>query len=532
MILNAHIYPPAPLYTALTLLLVGTSLSGCGDDIAVSTSDSASSGEGSSSTSETSETSETSATDTASTGSGSDSDSDSDSGESDSAGSTGSTSESSSSGSDSSTTTTGTSSSTGGSTSTSTTGGLSSCVDDDLPYAGALCGPEDDACEVSINEAVESEHHYRNESPAVTFDNLCDPQVLYSVAEGGYHGFFSARAGDQDWPVAKTPFEIARIGLAYDHNEDATLALTYDGAFGTSLWSHTGGAWQEIDAMPGKQTASSHGFARDPAGPLHAAVVTDSSEPRHAIYDGNWSSESLGEQSPASVAVSLDGAGAPHLSFWSSTDQTWKLYYAAPPEPAEEILALGSNLLNIQRQGIAAVPGDGQPLETAALALAAVQTAGGLHRLVLATRLSPGKWKVETIVAEDDKNAVLCEQQPQSEGDLCDYDYIRYLPLEILASAGGDARFFYRQTHYIGTLVAECVQLPMPACFWIPLSNENTGELRIGWPTDSGPAWTTVLDDVFFTDMSATIDTEGRIHIAAYDTENTSDTMVRYLQLE
>ncbi|HGG57368.1 MAG TPA: hypothetical protein ENK31_06185 [Nannocystis exedens] len=72
----------------------------------------------------------------------------------------------------------------------------------------------------------------------------------------------------------------------------------------------------------------------------------------------------------------------------------------------------------------------------------------------------------------------------------------------------------------------------MPVCYWTSLSNENTGELRIGWPTKNGPAWTTVLDNVFFTDMDTTIDSEGRIHIAAYDTENETDTMVRYLRIQ
>jgi len=408
---------------------------------------------------------------------------------------------------------------------------LVDCVDDNLPYAGPLCGPDEQPCEVTIDEAVEAEHHFRNESPAVTFDNLCDPQVLFSVAEGGYHGYFAARDGDASWPTAATPFPIARVGLAYDHDAEQTLALTYNGAFGTSLWSRDQD-WEELAPLPGKQIASAHGFARDPAGPLHAAVVTDGNAPRYAMYDGGWMTDDLGDQAPASAALALDGDSNPHMTFWSSTDLTWKLYYTAPPEAPEEILALGSNVLNIQRQGVAAIPGDGDPLATSALSLAAIQQLGGLHELVLSARLGPDKWTTETIIAENDDEAQLCQTEPLEPGQTCDYDYTRYLPLEIVSSAGGDARFFYRYTRYVGTLVAECVQMPFPICNWVPLSDENEAELRIGWPTEEGPAWTTLISDAFFTDMTAVIDAQGRIHIAAYDTENTGETMVRYLRIE
>ncbi len=537
-------------FAVTTALLLATGGLGCGDDLISSGSETASTGDGS--TSSTTHATASSASETATTSStsgGTDSDSASSTGDTTTTSTTtgettttGGTSEGSTTG---ITSTEGTTSSTGdttteGSTSTGDsdsdatgdTDGVVDCVDDNLPYAGALCGPEDAPCEIAVDEAVEAEHHFRNESPAVTFDTLCDPQVLYSIAEGGYHGYFSAREGEDLWPVDKTPFPIARIGLAYDHSADTTLALTYNGAFGTSLWTRIDGAWEETAPLAGKQIASAHGFARDPAGPLHAAVVTDGNAPRHAIYDGDWMTEDLGNQTPASATVALDGDGQPHMTFWSSKDQTWKLYYAAPPEAPEEIIALGSNVLNLQRQAVAPVPGDGNPLTTSAYTFAAVQQQGGLHELMLSKRIAPGKWEHTSVIAESDENAVLCQQVPMQNGQTCDYDYVRDIPLGILASADGDARFFFRETNYVGTLVAECVQMPFPICSWVPLSNENTSELRIGWPTENGAEWVKVLEDAFITDMSATIDAQGRIHIAAYDTENIQETMVRYLRLE
>jgi hypothetical protein len=407
------------------------------------------------------------------------------------------------------------------------------CVDAGLPYAGALCGDAEEPCEVVVAEVVEAEHHFRNEAPAVAFDNDCAPRVLYSIAEGGYHGYFAVREDVDQWAVEETPFPIARVGLDYDHDADETLALSYNGAFGTSLWSKGAGPWAEIEALAGKQIASAHGFARDPAsGAAHAAVVTDGNAARHAIYDGGWMTDDLGTQASASATLALDGDGGAHLSFWSSVDLTWKLYYANPPEPAEEILALGSNVLNIQRHGVAAFPGDNDPLAVGAAAIAAIQQPGGLHELVLAQRIAQGKWATEVIVSEDDQNAKLCLQPPAMTGDICEYDYVRYIPLEIVASDSGDVRFFFRQTHYAGSLIGECVMMPFPICSWKANTNDSTAELRIGWPTDQGPEWATVTDEAFITDMSARIDAEGRIHVAAYDTENGDEMMVRYLRIE
>lgn len=526
--------PPraAPLSRAL-VLVVATATAACGDDIAVTSTSGgdASASEGSSSTgslsttggSEGSSISDTSGSESASAGTSSTT---STGGETTSSGSstTGATGSSSSSGS---------SGSSGTSSTTGDTGGVDiACVDDNLPYAGPLCGPPGQPCTLSADEAVEAAHHFRNEAPAIAFNAACDPEVAFSIAEGGYFGYFARRVGVDSWSTEATPFPLARVALAHEPAGDAPLALAYDGAFGTSLWRREAGQWKSIAPLPGKNIASARGFARAPMGPLHAAVVADDGAVRHAIHDGAWQSTAIGGDAPASAAVALDPAGDPHLTFWSSKNLTWELYYAAPPEPPELVFPLGSNVLELQQHGIAVVPGDGNPLDAAPYVLAARQLAGGLHELVLAHRISQQKWIVEVVIAEDDKDAKLCDGEPEGPGDTCDYDYVRYRPLAVVASAGGDVRFFYLQHHHVGTLVAQCQMMPMPVCAWAPQSDTSTAELRIGWPTDQGPKWAALAEDVFITDATATVDAAGRIHIAAYESENQDGLMVRYLRAE
>lgn len=513
---------------ALALALAAPTAA-CGDDGAVTSTSGgdASASEGSSSAgstsptggaSEGSSTGDTGGSESASAGTSSTS---STSGETSSASATGSTS------------TTGSTASTGDTLTTGDTGGVDvPCVDDNLPYAGPLCGPPGQPCTLSADEAVEAAHHFRNEAPAIAFDAACDPEIAFSIAEGGYFGYFARRVGVDAWSTEPTPFALARVGLAHAPSADTPLALAYDGAFGTSLWHREAGEWTSIAPLPGKNIASARGFARDPMGPLHAAVVTDDGAARHAIHDGAWQSTAIGGDAPASATVALDPTGDPHLTFWSSKNLTWELFYAAPPEPAELVFPLGSNVLEIQQHAIAVVPGDGNPLDATPYVLAARQLPGGLHEIVLAHRVSQKKWEVEVVIAEDDKDAKLCDGEPEGPGATCDYDYVRYRPLAAVASAGGDVRFFYLQHHHVGTLVAECQMMPMPFCAWAPQSDTSSTELRIGWPSDQGPKWAPLADDVFIADATATVDAAGRIHVAAYDTENQDGLMVRYLRAE
>ena len=424
--------------------------------------------------------------------------------------------------------TTGSTSATSDTSDTDDTSGLDvPCDDAHLPFAGALCGPPERPCALGADEAVDPEARFRNEAPAIAVDLRCAPEVAFSVAEGGYEGRFARRSAGGVWAPEATPFPLARVGLTHDPGDDAALALTYDGAFGTALWRRAGEAWAAVGGLPGLNTASAFGFARAEDGALHAAVVTDLSDLRYASFDGTWSSSQVDVQATPSAALAVDAEGAPHLAYWSSAQgATWELRYAAPPAAPEVIAGLGSNLLEVSRVGIAAVSG-------APHALAALQEPGGLHRLVLARRVGPGAWTVEAIAAEDDAGAKLCAGEPQASGEVCAFDYVRYRPLAIVGSAGGDVRALFARVRYQGSLVGSCTDLPFPVCSWALKEDTTATEVGIAWPSEQGPKWAVVAGGGVVEAATAAVDAGGRIHVAAYERAGLeADLWVRYLRLE
>ncbi|MEZ4453237.1 MAG: hypothetical protein R3B09_27490 [Nannocystaceae bacterium] len=419
-------------------------------------------------------------------------------------------------------------------TTTDTTTGEEPAVCDDasLPYGGALCGPPELPCVVVANEAASPETHFRNEAPAIAFDNECAPRILYSVAENGYHGFYAVREGVDLWTVEPTPFEIARVGLAHDHAADHTLALAYNGAFGTSLWVRDVDQWNQIDAVAGQHIASAHAFARGGDGLLHASLYRSDNVMRYAAHDPGWSLADVAGQATPSTALALDPDDAPHLTLWRTQGPNWELTYAAPPGAPEPLFSLGSNVLGLSAHGIAVIPGDKNPLDVVPYVLHARNAGGGLHGVALSHRVGPGAWTLEDVIVEDDQDASLCAGQPQAPGETCDYDYLRHRPLAIVASAGGDVRFLFSTYHYKGTFAAQCVQNPFPMCFWVGQSDESVGELRIGWTTPQGPEWATLVQGINANDLTLVVDAGGRFHAAIYDAEGTTDPMVRYLAFE
>ena len=555
----------APSFTAL--LLASLLPLACGDDVVTSVSDSgASESEGETETATATEAStDTTGTSTSAGPSGSDSDSESGTSDALTSGPTTSateggttvmtsgTSSSSASGSSGSTAGTSATGSTGGDpttdgtgstgdtdtdtdteTDTDTDGLIGVCDDDTLPYAGPLCGPQESPCALTANEAVSPDHTFRNEAPAVALDIDCAPQVAYSVAVGGYHGFFARRTGEDSWESESTPMELARVGLDYDPVGERTYALAYGGAFNASLWSRDGdGQWSEEGAVAGEHIGSAYAFERDSSGNFHAGLFNSSYFAEHGLWDGAWALQSFSAQSQQTTLALDPIDDTPNLTYWTSENLTWELMWATPEDGPEIVAALGSNVLEIQQHGVAVVPTDNDdPLAARPYVLLALQQQNGLHALALAHRADVDSWSVEEIIAEDDDGASLCQFPPGGPGQTCDFDYIRYLPLGIVASAGGDVRFVYRMTHHMGTLISECVEFPFPQCWWSLQEDNSTAELRIGWPTENGPEWVKFADDVFATGLTMRVDADGIIHMAMYDTENIPDFMVRYLRLE
>ena len=415
------------------------------------------------------------------------------------------------------------------SSSSGTTGEpLGDCYDDH-PFDGSLCGPPDAECVVLVDEAVDPQSAFRNDAPAITVDDACRPQILYSVAEGGFTGYFARRAGDDDWDVDETPFAYATGGLTYDAVEFRTLAVPYDGGdTGTSIWSWDG-AWVEEDDMAGNwltRAASVDGYAD---GSVHFGTVnTGTGEFVTWTWPGfNFYSA---QDSVERGAVAIGANGVPHTAVWSTFSGNWGLYWSDGTEVATGVAPLGSGVLERGEIRIALTPEPGPDGTGVPHILFAQDTPGPQHGLRYATPADDG-WDVRDVVDEDPAGTY-CDGIPTFDGETCDYDYTVVRAIGVVASEGGDVRMLYTEDHHVGTLVAACMMIGggPPMCDWESMSDDTTSQLMIAWPDGAGVTSTAVVEGQPMTGATVELAPDGAIHVAAY-ADNTDGTTVRYLAL-
>lgn len=427
-----------------------------------------------------------------------------------------------------STTTSSDTSTTDTSTTDTTTGDPpGSCLDVDFPVVAPLCGDGGPPCTLQRDELVSPEPHFRNDMPAIALRGDCGPSVIYSVAEGGYFGFYAERTGPDAWATEPTPMSIATGSLDAVPGEDALIAAVDDGAFGVSLWRRSGGTWQEESKLAGMHHTRAPQLVRDSADDLHLGHIDDDGNLLHTTYDGAWTKQPLQGQTEIHVRIALDPQDAPRLIAWSSINLTWQLFFVAPPAMPEIITNLGSNVLDHHHTALALVGADSVPW----VLLSRKQLDQSHHDVVLAHRTGPGAWDLEVLIAENPGADQTCGAPPFQPGQICQYDYRRVYTTALVASAT-EVRALYTEIHHTGTLVAECVQNPQPFCFWQPMTDTSTGELRVAWPGAAPADHQVVADDVFTDRATARLDTAGAIHLAFYDYPPPGgDPVVRYLRV-
>jgi len=416
-------------------------------------------------------------------------------------------------------------------TATDTTSGDSSTTDTGVvegncydpathPWAGALCGSAALPCTILVDEPVDPFSYHRNGSPAVTHDDQCTPHVLYSVAENGYFGHLATRTGVDDWPNVSVPVELALGGVAWDTALDATRVLACDGAFHVTQHVYDGAQWFDLPDIAGQYLLRASGVASLGQGVLHVGVLSSTDTATYARYDGNgWATSPY--QSGTRVATAVSPADDAHVTYFATpaVDNWYLMYVAAPDADPEIAVDYGSPSLDIGIQAVATV-------DTTPHAVLARRSDGDLHEIVHTRRLGPGSWLTAVVIAEDDTNAMLCEYEPMFDGELCEFDYVRYRPLGIATSHGGDVRLFYAEDHYIGSFEATC---EMFGCFWQEYSNESVYSTWIAAPNDDGYDRTMLLDRRI-EELDLDVDGEGHIHVAAY-VEAPGGLVVDYLLL-
>lgn len=408
------------------------------------------------------------------------------------------------------------------------------CSPGQPPYAGPLCGPAGAPCVTHLDEQVPSPASFRNDAPAIAVDDHCAPRVLFSVATGGYHGFYGIRDGG-GWTATATPFDIASAGLVIPPG-GAPLAVSYNGAFGTSLWAYGNGQWTSVDTVLGKKVFWSSGLGLDAQGVVHATFMTDNNLVVIGTHDTSWNLTPLVDTTSSPIPLAMSPTGKAQFSYWTSNGNGWHLAWAINPASPEHAAALGSNSLGVASHALAVTsPDAGNPDGVPYIFFARPQP-GSLQatELAYATRKGPNLWSVASVDQESATNTYCNGLPPTSPGAVCNYDYDKLVPLAAVGSRGGDVRFLYAKNHSKGSVVAVCPGNPPVMCQWQPQSDLSSGQVFVASLDANNKVGTApVTDKIMAASANAIVDTIGHIHLAVYDSfpPSQSGTTVRYLEI-
>jgi Zn-finger protein len=225
--------------------------------------------------------------------------------------------------------------------------------------------------------------------------------------------------------------------------------------------------------------------------------------------------------------TTFDAAAAPRITYWSSKEATWKLYFAAPPAAPELVTPLQSNSLERAHTSLALAGPDAVPW----VWVARKQKDQLHHDLVLLHRLGPAKWSEETLVAENPAADKTCDFEPGGPGQVCAFDYVRLYPLALF-TATTEVRAVYTAINFKGTMVSDCKNMPFPICVWVQQTDTSTADLRIGWPGSAPEEHAVIASDVFTDRATGRLDSGGYMHLGFHDqAPGTSDPVVRYLAI-
>ncbi|MCY1060883.1 hypothetical protein [Nannocystis sp. SCPEA4] len=411
---------------------------------------------------------------------------------------------------------------------TDTDGEPVACLAADFPVTAALCGDDGPPCVTVRDEVVSPDLTFRNDMPAIALRGDCEPVVLYSVAENGFHGFYAERVGPGAWAATPMPSPVATGALEADPDGEAMFAMVDDGAFGSTLWRRFAGQWTQESALAGMNHVRAPQLLRDSVGALHVGHIDSNQLAFHEVFDGAWSKAQVLTQADIHVRLALDADDAARLITWSSAEGTWKLHYAAPPAAAEVITPLGSNLLDRPHTGLALVGAEATPW----VLLARRQGNPNFYDIVLAHRTGPAAWAFETLAAENQPGESQCNGAPGGPGESCDYDYRVLYPLALLSSAS-EVRAIYLAIRRQGTMVSECEFNPFQVCWWETSVDTSSSEVRVAWPGSQPDEHQVAAVDVFTDRATARLDTAGNMHLTFYDLPPGTgpDPLVRYLMI-
>lgn len=407
------------------------------------------------------------------------------------------------------------------------------------PYGGTFCGAAGGKpCKLLRNETLPGGTAFRNHAPSVALDKSGNPGVLLSVAQGGFKGYYGARAASGAWSVGALSPAVATGGLAVEP-AGAMNALVYDGAAsGGQLW-RLSGTWQYSAAVSPSLVGQSKGmcgwdgaFAIDRGGCLHTVFASLSSDLYYLRRKGtSWTSQTLSSTLGGKALLALAPSGVPHVFWWASQGSAgWFLYRATMPGKTETVVSLGSNTLGGENQAFS-VTVTGSPSDAGTPHLLYVRRSpANKAQLAYGTRASTGAW---SFAALETDGANSCTG-PCTVGATCQYDYSIYRPMAAVSSGSGDVLLLYNQQRYFGTATGTRQSYPPYNCQWT-YARQAEGTVWQARVKGSTVSRAQVASGVLMAGSgpaSAALDAAGRVHLALYALPKgsaTGNAEVRYL---
>ena len=152
------------------------------------------------------------------------------------------------------------------------------------------------------------------------------------------------------------------------------------------------------------------------------------------------------------------------------------------------------------------------------------------HEIVHATPGLDTAWNIQVVAVDDDSLASGCDAQPTMPGQRCRYEFTHYRPVAMVASGGGDVRFFIQRRYESGERESQC-GVPQN-CQWQTIGTPTRESiLEVAWPESRGGFQRTVLMPGLFIGGRATavVDAQGLIHLAVYSEGPNGSQEVRHL---
>lgn len=391
-------------------------------------------------------------------------------------------------------------------------------------FHGSLCGPLNNPCGVRRDEIIPQSVGLFNEAPDLAVTAKNEPRILLPFSGADYSGFYIGSTAGRAWVVeGLSPGLVGASSFALD-SSDTAYALLDDGVLGHGFWQQSSREWEQLDHFgPNTFAAYAGNLKRDDAGCFHTGVRVDE-VPTYARRTDVWSFEPLAEATGVPPSVALASSGRPHAAYFVGEDAEWKLYWAAPPDPSELVVAINSDFL-LAYPAPLGVTGAAEGRDVGTPHLLTIRYSDDYTRaeLVYATRRADRSWQILSLgegSVNDPFGSDLCpgHRRPEYEIERCSYQYVAYRPFAVVTSGHGDVRAFYTRFEVQADLHAVCEHRGEPGifCEWDgPV--QVTGTLMVAWPSDGGLVQQPLLYSIVPRGGTAMVDDFGRIHLAISD---------------